>query len=852
MPILIVFTISLTGQVISFALKNVQVERIEIKDIYNNLLNLSQTFNLELSENGMEIRIETYPNIATDHTLEAKIASGEGEVLFEQVEGKLYKITPQKGGEVVLIVSSVNNVNAFAKINIYVSSKKLGFLNVFTETGHYIQQDEVFNLEKETNLYLEAYPLESIYDKDITYKSSDTNIATVDKNGRLTPIANGTCQLEMSITDNTDTKYKRTIDISTEKAIVQKNKFYSSRNLTIAEVKNLLLVNKSAEVVDLGNNNFDVKYDDKIIRLQGEIISANEWEISREIENVFMHQGGVFLKAENLDILNQKQVFPKFTSSNNNIAEVTEDQLILKNIGIIKLTAELDGKIIEKEIVVNKRALTYQLNYTQEDNNKGIKGERVWAINSFSNFELKTTTRTIDLKINPNSILPRDATMEVEYTLSDTSVAQIDKNGMVELFDTAIGKTIVVTARYKYKGILTSTFKSYEIKVIDDIRAYNVYNAEEARYVFNRGQENSPIALQNDIVTPTEGDGNWAFLEGCSNIYGNGFNVFNNIKYTVFLHAPVYSATTTMTIDNLFIYNRTADEYKKAPAGDVLNAQGVDKEPEEEGFLETRRVFVTNCYLAFGANGFNSVNSIRLTIESTIFSNIQALALVMMLYEPAGSEYVLDKVVVKDSEAFTFGSMLNIASTNMHKGFPPVIFKNFVDSYSWCQRSGLANVIKMLDLAFLDTILPGLGDSVAEEVVNILDAVFKNPQYDNMKLSYKAKGDKETKDYYHMGGVMMGFYANADEKLFIDETKDYMNIPFALNPKQVVSILNLEVRVTDLEKMIEKAMNKKLKLTETNQLISYNFRDNKPKFYPDSICPTNEALFIKLRNKPSK
>lgn len=850
-PIIIIVTISLTGQAISYALKNVQVERIVVSDIYNSPIDLSKTIVMEITENGFELKVDTYPAIAYDHTVEAKQTSGDGKVEFVNGGGKKYSVKPIEGGEVTIIISSVTNVNAFAKLNFYISSKKLGQLSIFTSEGKYIQ-DEVYNLDKETNLYLEAYPLESIIGKNVKYKSSNENIATIDANGKLTPITNGICSIDIEILDNLDNIIKKTINISTEGAIIKNNDFYSSKEFTVDDVKDKLLINKNAQVTALGNNSFDVKFNGITERLVGNIVDSQEWKISDSLAEVFMYNGGAFLSSEYLDVNNKNEINAVYSVSDHNIIEVSGNQLLLKKTGTTTLTATHNGKSVNREISVKKRPSTYQLKYTQEDNLAGIKGERVWAINTFSNFELKTTKRSLDVGVNPNSVYPKDATLDFFYTISDETVASIDQNGIVQFEETAVGKTLTAKAYYVYNGIITSTFKSYDIKVLDDKDAYNVSNQEEAKYIYN--DMDRAIVLQNDLTLPTlDKYYNSEYFVGEYNVHGNGYSIYNNATIASIICLRPNQNKGKIVFENVFLYNRSAEEYTKGFGNNAMYISGF-QDAVAEGVLESNHVTVKYCYIAYASTGINAMNMMRLTVESTIFSNLQAIGVSIMVYRPDDTLYTFDKVIVKDCEALTFASLMNLSSKELDKGFPPVVFKNFVDSYAWSDRKGMANVVKMLDLGFLNDFIPGmnLGDALSKEVASVIETVFTNPEYQNLKLSYKAKGEKEVKDYYHLGGMMLGFYAEANTSQFTDETKDFMAIPFSLNPKLKITILGLTMTVKDVEKMIAgflqgKDMN--LLLTKQNVFVSYNFKDNKPKFYPDDICPTDEKLLIRLRDK---
>ena len=335
--------------------------------------------------------------------------------------------------------------------------------------------------------------------QDVTWKSSNTSIATVDKDGNVTAVGNGTCKIIATTTDgynksgssdvtvdikaesinldktslditNMGVKEKVKADVSPSFSTINRPVKWSSSDTNVAKVDN------DGNVTPVGNGackitattadgtNLSASCDVTVKVATGISLNVTSYKITNVSQTLALVAS---LKPDDLE---NKKV--EWRSSNTGIATVDENGNVTPvGSGSCKITATTtDGTNLSASfnITVNIKATKITLDKTKIELTTGKEIEKITS-----------------------SIEPSIANKNVKYTSSDESIATVSSDGVV----TAVGSgTCKITATTTDGSKVTA---SCDVTV--DIKTTGM-KLDKTNYTFNKAET---IKI-NPVITPSK------------------------------------------------------------------------------------------------------------------------------------------------------------------------------------------------------------------------------------------------------------------------------------------------------------------------------------------------------------
>ena len=293
--------------------------------------------------------------------------------------------------------------------------------------------------------------------KGLTWKSSNSNVVSVDQAGSLKAINAGNATISVT----TSNGISKNINVSVKNKVIEVNDIYfntNSVNLKVGESTKI-----SYTIVPGGASDKTVKftYDSNYVSLDeaGNLKALNAGNTEVKVTTSNGHSASlsvnitspvnkvseIKINEGNLKLVNGASkkltvsVNPsnvnvsglKWSSSNSNVVSVSNDgTIVAKGIGSANITASLDGKSSSITVEVSKKVIPVS--------------EIVLNKKSITMYVGKTYS---DLKVNVN---PSDASNKsVVWSSSDKKVATVDKNGKIT--GVASGN-VVITAKSSENG----------------------------------------------------------------------------------------------------------------------------------------------------------------------------------------------------------------------------------------------------------------------------------------------------------------------------------------------------------------------------------------------------------------
>ena len=321
--------------------------------------------------------------------------------------------------------------------------------------------------------------------QDVTWKSSDTKIATVDNEGNVTAKGRGTCKITATTTDgyNSVGTCDVTVDVKAEEISLDKTEYkfttVEKMKLTPSFVPSVAKQNvkwtsnnEKVATVDSNGNITPLKYGRCRIRattIDGTNLTAEcVVDVGVPASKIYLEKNSVTITStkqkENVRaIVEPVQAFPGaiYKSSDTKVAKVDGSGNITPvGNGICKITATtVDGTNLTSS----------SCNVTVAIKSTGVKlSEKNISFTNKTNLKKKLTAM----------VLPQDsAFQDVTWKSSNTNIATVDENGTV----TAVGSgTCKITATTKdgYNSVGTC-------EVIVDIKTEDI-SMDKTSYIFSK------------------------------------------------------------------------------------------------------------------------------------------------------------------------------------------------------------------------------------------------------------------------------------------------------------------------------------------------------------------------------
>ena len=456
-------------------------------DIKAESINLDKT-SLDITNMGVKekIKADVSPNFSTINR-PVKWSSSDTNVAKVDNDGN---VTPVGNGACKITATTADGTNLSASCDVTVK--------VATSISLNVTSYKITDLGQTPSFTPKILP-ENTANKNVTWKSSDTSIATVSSSGVIKAVSNGTCKIIATTTDGTnlsasmdvivDIKAKSVAFDKTSMQITSQNSInklvatvtptqanqkvsWSSSNGNIAKVDSKGRVtpvsNGTCKIIATttdGTNrtaSCDVTVDVKFVT--GISFDFNSYTITN------VNQTPVFRPNITPSDAEDKNV--RWSSSNTKVATVSSSGVIkAAGNGTCKITATTtDGTNLSASfnITVNIKATKITLDKTKIELTTGKETEKITS-----------------------SIEPSIANKNVKYTSSDESIATVSSDGVV----TAVGSgTCKITAAPTDGSKVTA---SCDVTV--DIKTTGM-KLDKTNYTFNKAET---IKI-NPVITPSK------------------------------------------------------------------------------------------------------------------------------------------------------------------------------------------------------------------------------------------------------------------------------------------------------------------------------------------------------------
>lgn len=531
-----------------------KVEGIDlIKDTLTTTNIRFNSFRNEWEQNSLELDYKFTPERPTNQNL--IWTSSEPEVaLINETEGL---IIPLKAGSTIITVTTEDGSFSDSCL-LTVEQPTTGLKYTLEETQSeeipsitnpvpFLSEDKNVTMIENTTLKVNSIiiPEDATY-KDVTFTSSDNNIATIDEQGLITAVSEGTTQI--SITTNTEPSYKQefnlivvkpiqSVEITNEKNLIlktnetlqmsylinpanatNKNITWSSSNPEVATISSDGLVTTlKAGTVDLTITTEDGQLTDTYsLIVKNRVTNLTITNKINTINAKQTHQLNVELEPENL-----KDNTLTFDSSDSTIATINELGLITAlNRGqtTITVTSNCNPLIFDN--------FTLTVNQLAED----------LIVEDNLIIELNKT-----YQLNP-IVLPDDAnTKDLIYTSLNPEILKVSETGLITALSKGEGKVEIKTNDNAVTKIINISviIKPTDLTILDipDKIDRTYSNSILARYLIN------PSNSSTCIVKWSSSDDKIAKVDDTGLI-----NILNDGEVTITATIPEYNLTSSKTL----------------------------------------------------------------------------------------------------------------------------------------------------------------------------------------------------------------------------------------------------------------------------------------------------------------
>ncbi len=309
---------------------------------------------------------------------------------------------------------------------------------------------------------------EKAKNKKVIWTSSDTSVATVDKDGKVTAVANGTCKITATTKESGFTaSCKVTVSTKPESITIKKSTstIYTTQKLQLKAVvlpkdasytsvkwttsnKKVATVSSKGVVTGVGKGKVTIK---AISTFDSSIVASCTIKVSKKVpveavslskDIVTKYKGDTYTFKPTLTPSNATFKDVTWTSSDTSVATVDKNG---------KVTAKSAGVAVITCTSVDNPLCTASSKFKVKIKTTGVE---LWKskLNMY-------VSQSVNFKA---TVLPSDASnKKVSWTSSDTSVATVDKNGKVTAKKAGTAVITVITDNGSYRASCTVKVKKY-------------------------------------------------------------------------------------------------------------------------------------------------------------------------------------------------------------------------------------------------------------------------------------------------------------------------------------------------------------------------------------------------------
>ena len=716
LPLIIVASVLLATSVIAHEVY-IAVEGVELN------VDTASTIELGLSERAFQLKATVYPTAARNKEVTWEVDNVQcfGDEMDNPVtikDGKIEFFTYCTFDAVVTTVEG----NKSARCNFYVKCDSL--TGVDFDLPATVGTGDRFVIEpKFTPLDAEV--------KDLTFISSDVNIAEVDNNGVVHAKNVGSTDLTVRVTGREDiyavkhltvtqgaTKYGTNFALSNEvfslSAIGAEGAAPVSGCSIIGDsvtfTSDTAVLNVSGTIVTIEK----CAYDDIVVK-DKDYIEGKVWYIGRL---------PLYLEAEYLDASRTDKPNLTFTCSDPSAVETTGNKFVFVNKG----TFVFSSGDVAVTVTAVKPVAYIRLNTVNNDDLRGIANETVYGTKQYNNGVAEEYAIPVAIQY------PKDADWnDFDLTVDDTELAEVRGTVVYVKGAAPEKKVLTVSVRAHYSNFVSMEAKANRhFTVIDGVNCYSYAD------VVSASKANENVVLRADMKTTTADEK----IKLRSSLYGNAYM----LDYTD-TNKEAEEPIINVLADNSVVSNvtiRGGDAMLINTANGLHGAAIWVGEEETEAFVNNVRIeysILENCYYAV------ATSKAQVTIDGCIMRNISNFGIFIPNDKLKSGIYIRSDVVVNNCMMSNIVAPAIGISTLNPVAVEQSTFRQtgFLDVYNWQDLT--AN--NMIDREYIPN-NPGANKAFRDIIEDSLEGELKKDDYATLRYTVGNT------DYIHLGVITSG------------------------------------------------------------------------------------------------
>ncbi len=878
-PIVVVIALSATGAIIGLTTP-VNPQEIVVKNSDNEEIKRGDVIKIDSKNFNEFIIIDILPQITQNKgiTYERVEEAGDGEIELEKMgESNRYSLIPKKIGVTKLEIRAEANVNVYTEVTFYVSSDSIEEMHIIGADGTIL--GEYLEIVESTNLYLDIYPYDALYDNNVIWTSSNSNVVSVSANGKLNVKGRGDARIRVTAVDKDGNTVTAQIDVNTERAVIPSKLVYSTTALSEEEIKESYVFDEEAIVEEIGSNQFSITTEEGVTNLEVVVVGAEEWDIVELPSLMYLRNGGYVLLASYL--ASGKKLEGALSFSDSEAFEYVKetDLIVPKKTGVFTISYVADGVTKSRDVVVKDNPVAFELEMGTAEQKLGIQLDRTFGRYWLNDqFELITTYNF--------GLADKSNAFDVEWSVNDESYATITPTGegqniVIDFKEASEGQSVVVTARLKVNNFVNDRVKrSFTFKVREEGNTINVYKFEQAKWIRDFRFYN--IALQANIIAPER------IEDLTASVFGNGFKwdasnvpldqmdlddgsiefdyedfVFysrrdeHKVNYEYFLQ----EGNESVIFEDMIMFNANSLEEANG-RGVAIKSEALWHEtrpifndfPEKEIPVYFRYLQVYNTH-----RGLQIGYHYDVTVEGCILGDNAETSVFAFYYNENDRRLDIPNKLVFRNNVFKIssGPSILVASVPIDMNIdssvncaPDLRFEGFNDMYNWKTKEEFVQCISGLIGSYVGMFTDGaLKDAIDQFLMPALNDVVKEiSKGDEIQdLYFKYAG----KEYVSLGAVGLGalFCFDATNVTIQSENLMLKDLPFRDsngNPagKKLGSLENLMKKLAP-----ELGMKNVTTLCNPSAVVCTNFSKGEPDIKPGDPIPNSIDLYDKLTGR---
>lgn len=800
-PLVVLLSINVSGMIISAEIA-INIESMSLThkgDVVESTQILLEEYTK--TNKKYQLFVDYYPSIAQNKSIlwatsDRNIATvDDGIVTFVDY------------GSVTVTATAASNTSCSASCIFYIVGEEISTVNLELYGENEPIDALILKKYQVQQLKADVIPATALGENKIEWSSDAESVVTVDDNGVLTAISQGTARITAKARGTKGVDVSETIEVSVEgemlsvadtiyisEASCDLSALLTQENVSVY-INNLLVLNKTVEL-DIGESVVaELRHNG-----ESEFVSLFRKATNKALvfENISALDKGIFASGNYIpkggaDVV-LKAVAAEgelpdgasiiWSSNNTNVLRVVGGRLYGEAPGTAVVTASLNGyESAEIEISVATPISYITLEYDAAEDKAGLAEQRVFGV-----YSVKNRVCTNQIKLNfkstyPNVLDTADYENLFDFSSSDTSLATVDDFGVISFSRDAIGQTVTITAEARYSPLFAKD--SYTFKLVDGINVgigygTNKYDEEngimpnfepfhDAMYLANeyRGDLDefgtvAAIVLHTNIYYPENPSGDYQMCFS-RNIYGNGFKLDGQLHSKTFT-SRMFGSTTNGLFNpqrplDIIIENVSIQSYAPISEDSVeafrelANYGGMPwYKSASNASLEGITHIFRYCLFQYAYSQME-LSGGKTVLDGCIFRNTAGPAIVMQTGKDNASELVIKNCIFSNSVApsvlTTCGEFLSDSDTRDGTKYFTIKMEGESYIYNWkkLDDSFRMDIIPTTNLAYSDK-LP-LYEAINNNLAEWIKIALKDER--NLPLVYKnLKGE-----YVNLGIMML-------------------------------------------------------------------------------------------------